>query len=98
YAAAFDAMIDLLRHEYAFTEYKKLDWDQLSAEFRPRFVEAEGNKDVRAYLRALRDFTYAIPDGHVSGPIVSQDFQQAVAGGVGMAIRDLDDGRTIVNY
>jgi C-terminal processing protease CtpA/Prc len=98
YAAAFDAMIDLMRREYAFTEYKKLDWDQLSAQFRPRFVEAEGNKDVRGYLRALRDFTFAIPDGHVSGPIVSQDFQQAVAGGVGMAIRDLDDGRTIVNY
>ena len=98
YSAAFDAMIDLFRTKYAFTEYKKLDWNAISAEFRPRFVEAEQKKDVRAYLRALRDFTFAIPDGHVSGPVVSQDFQDATIGGVGMAIRDLDDGRTIVNF
>jgi C-terminal processing protease CtpA/Prc len=98
YSKAFDAMIELLRTKYAFTKYKKLDWNALSAEFRPRFIEAQQKNDVRAYLRALRDFTFAIPDGHVSGPVVSQDFQQATIGGVGMAIRDLDDGRAIVNF
>jgi C-terminal processing protease CtpA/Prc len=98
YEAAFDAMVDLMRKKYAFSEYKGLDWDALSAEFRPRFVEAEAAQDVRAYLRALRDFTRSIPDGHVSGPFISQDFQNATAGGVGMAIRDLEDGRTIVNF
>lgn len=98
YAAAFDAMIELMRKEYAFTEAKGLDWDRLSAQFRPRFVEAEAQRDVRGYLRALRDFTFAIPDGHVSGPFVAQDFQAATAGGVGMAIRELDDGRVIVNF
>lgn len=98
YSAAFDAMIELMRKEYAFTEYKHLNWDQLSAEFRPRFVEAENNADLRDYLRALRDFTFAIPDGHVSGPFVAQDFQTATESGVGMAIRELDDGRTIVNF
>jgi C-terminal processing protease CtpA/Prc len=98
YSAAFDAMIELMRKEYAFSEYKAIDWDERSAEFRPRFVEAEQNRDVRAYLAALRDFTQSIPDGHVSGPVIAQDFQQATAGGVGMAIRDIDDGRTIVNF
>lgn len=98
YAAAFDAMIELMRKEYAFTEAKGLDWDQLSADFRSRFVEAEAQQDVRSYLRALRDFTFAIPDGHVSGPFVAQDFQTATAGGVGMAIQELDDGRILVNY
>lgn len=98
YAAAFDAMIELMRKEYAFTEAKGLDWDQLSADFRSRFVEAEAQQDVRSYLRALRDFTFAIPDGHVSGPFVAQDFQTATAGGVGMVIQELDDGRILVNY
>jgi C-terminal processing protease CtpA/Prc len=98
YAAAFDAMVDLMRKEYAFTDAKGLDWDELSTTFRPRFADAEAGRDVREYLRALRDFTFAIPDGHVSGPFVAQDFQAATAGGVGMAIRELDDGRVIANY
>lgn len=98
YGAAFDAMIDLMRREYAFTDYKGLDWDAIHAEFRPRFVAAEEQRDTRAYLRALRDVTFAIPDGHVSGPFVAQDFQQAIAGGLGMAVQELDDGRIIVTY
>jgi C-terminal processing protease CtpA/Prc len=98
YTAAFDAMIELMRHEYAFTEYKRINWDQLSAQFRPRFADAEAKGAVRDYLRALRDFTFAIPDGHVSGPFIAQDFDTATAGGLGMAIRDVDDGRTIVNF
>ncbi len=98
YSAAFDEMVELMRREYAFTDYKGLDWDALSAEFRPRFVAAETDQDIRAYLRALRDFTLAIPDGHVSGPFVAQDFQAATIGGLGMAIRTLEDGRTIVNF
>lgn len=98
YSEAFDEMIELMRREYAFTEYKGIDWDELSAEFRPKFVEAETNQDIRAYLRALRDFTFAIPDGHIGGPFIAQDFQAATIGGLGMAIRTLDDGRTIVNF
>lgn len=98
YSAAFDAMIEKMRKEYAFTEYKHIDWDAKSAEFRPRFVEAEEKQDTKAYLIALRDFTWSIPDGHVKGPTVADDFRFATEGGVGMAVRELDDGRVIVNY
>lgn len=98
YSAAFDAMIDLMRREYAFTEYKGIDWDALSAEFRPRFVSAEGRRDPNAYLWALRAFTLAIPDGHVSGPSLVDEFRTATEGGLGLAIRELDDGRVLVNY
>jgi len=98
YAEAFDAMIDLFRREYAFTELKGIDWDAKSAEFRPRFEEADANNDSLAYRRALRDFIWSIPDGHLSGPFIQEDFVQATAGGVGLAIRDVEDGRTIVNF
>ena len=98
YAAAFDAMVAKMRQEYAFTEYKGIDWDAKIAEFRPRFEEAEQNKDVTAYRRALRDFTWSIPDGHVGGPFLRDDFRKATNGGLGMAVRELDDGRTIVNF
>ena len=59
YTEAFDAMVAKMRNEYAFTEYKGLDWDALIAEFRPRFEEAEANGDSTGYRRALRDFTWA---------------------------------------
>lgn len=98
YSEAFDAMIEKMRKEYAFTEYKQIDWDAKSAEFRPRFVEAEENKDVKAYLTALRDFAWSIPDGHVSGPNLGEDFSFATGGGLGIAVREVDDGRVIVNF
>jgi C-terminal processing protease CtpA/Prc len=98
YPEAFDALVDQLSEEYAFTDYKGIDWEALREEFRPRFEEAQAEGDSLAYQRALRDFAWSIPDGHVSGPQVVSDFQEATAGGLGIAIRDVDDGRTIVDY
>jgi C-terminal processing protease CtpA/Prc len=93
-------MIELFRTRYAFTDYKQLDWDAISAEFRPRFELAEANADAEAYHLALRDFTWSIPDGHVGGSFQSLNdlFLEETDGGIGMAIRELDDGRIVVNY
>src|SRR5690606_26463250 len=53
YVTAFDALIEKLRKEYAFTEYKGIDWDALAAKYRPLMAEAEADGDKNAYLRAL---------------------------------------------
>ncbi|MCB9138908.1 MAG: PDZ domain-containing protein [Caldilineaceae bacterium] len=98
YAEAFNALVDQLSNEYAFTEYKGMDWEALRSELLPRFEEAEANNDLTAYRRALRDFAWSIPDGHVSGPNIMEDFQSATAAGLGLAIRDVDDGRVIANF
>jgi len=101
FTAAFDALIELFRTEYAFTEYKGLDWDALKAQFRPRFEQAEASGDFTAYALALRDFTWAIPDGHVSSGTTDaliEQFRAETAGGIGLAIRKLDDGRTIASF
>lgn len=100
YTEAFDAMIAKMRNEYAFTEHKGIDWDAKIEEFRPRFEEAEADEDPTAYLLALRDFAWSIPDGHVSGPFnaIVDLFLEETDGGLGMAIRELDDGRIITNY
>ncbi|MEX0788562.1 MAG: S41 family peptidase [Anaerolineales bacterium] len=99
YAEAFDAMLQKFRNEYAFTELKDMDWDTLGDEFRPRFAAAESSADSRAYLLALRDFLWSIPDGHVGMDLspLNDLFQTETAGGIGLAIRQLDDGRVIAS-
>ncbi len=100
YPQAFDEMLSKFRQEYAFTAYKGIDWDQLAADFRPRFEQAEEDQDALGYYLALRDFLWSIPDGHVSmdiSPIV-QLFREEVAGGLGLALRELDDGRVLVAF
>jgi C-terminal processing protease CtpA/Prc len=99
YLEAFDALLEQLRKEYAFTEFKGIDWDALHEEFRPQFEAAESSNDSLAFHRALRDLSWSIPDGHVQVvPLLAQDFQEATAGGLGLAMRELDDGRIIVNF
>lgn len=100
YSEAFLALLNQMREEYSFTELKGVDFDALEAEFLPRFVEAEENEDPVAYQFALRDFSWAIPDGHIGAglPLTNDAFFAETDGSVGIAIRTLDDGRTIVNY
>ncbi|MBZ0279829.1 MAG: hypothetical protein K8L97_03745 [Anaerolineae bacterium] len=98
YTEAFDGMIEMFRKKYAYTEFKGIDWDAKIAEFRPRFEEAEANSDVAAYALALRDFIWSIPDGHLSAPVDDQQFAFETGGGLGLAIREVDDGRVIVNF
>lgn len=98
YPDAFNSLIDLLKNEYAFTEYKGIDWEAKRTEFLPLFETAAADEDSRDYQRALRDFSWSIPDGHVSGPFIREDFQQDIAGGLGIAIRETEEGPVIVNF
>jgi len=98
YTEAFDAMIDLYKTEYAFTEYKEVDWDALAEEYRPAVEAAEVDRDAVAFQEAVRELTYSVPDGHLRFGADNQAFQRATAGGLGLAIRELDDGRIIVNF
>jgi len=100
YAEAFDAMLKKFRNEYAFTEFKGIDWEAKAAEFRPRFEAADQNHDSHAYVLALRDFFWSIPDTHVGFDTASlnADFQADIAGGLGFAMRETDDGRMIANF
>ena len=98
YTEAFDAMVDQMRKEYAFTDYKHIDWDALYAEYRPLFEQAESRNDPNAYRTALREFLWEIPDGHVSGGLTAEDFWAANAGGIGIAVKEVDGGDTYVVF
>lgn len=43
-------------------------------------------------------FPNMIPDGHISVPFLTDEFRRETRGGLGMTIRELDDGRVIVNF
>lgn len=98
YTEAFKAMVDKMSLEYAFTEYKNIDWEALYTEFRPRFEDAERQRSESLYGFALRDFLWRIPDGHVNAPwtpSVAATFREELGGGIGLTIRELTDGRVI---
>ncbi|NIS83132.1 MAG: hypothetical protein GTO14_23675 [Anaerolineales bacterium] len=100
YTEAFDAMLVKLRTEYAFTEHKGIDWEQLNQQFRTRFEEAEQRGNELQYSLALRDFLWSIPDGHVGMDleVLISQIQSEILGGIGIAVQELDDGRVLVNF
>lgn len=101
YTEAFDEMVDMMRREYAFTNFKGVDWDTLYEEYAPLMAEAEANNDSTAYARTLDGFLKAIPDGHVGSTALGffvEDFFASDGGGVGMALAELDNGSVIVTY
>lgn len=103
YAEAFEALLEKAENEYAFNGFNGVDWDELRDEFLPRFEEADDNNSEEEYLLALNDFARSIPDGHVGfgspnfGLIQSLE-QEQISGGLGFAVRELTDGRILVNY
>ena len=103
YTAAFEDMFNVVKTNYAFDgiQGKEPDWDKLYAELQPRVADAESKHDANAFYLALRDFSWAFKDGHVGldgGDFANKDFSNAVAGGYGFALRELDDGRVLVIY
>ncbi|MHC1783052.1 MAG: S41 family peptidase [Anaerolineaceae bacterium] len=103
YSQAFEKMFNILKKEYAFADMpeKSPDWDALWADVQPRVAAAEAAGDPLAYYQALADFTYAFKDGHVfvSEPdLADRNMEEKAGGGLGFAVRELDDGQVIVTY
>ena len=98
WSEAFSEMKRLLEKEYAFGEWKSVDWDTLNAEYSGRIAAAEESGDEVAYYRALRECALSLPDGHVS--IQGNDFglpKTIAGGGFGFTPVRLDDGRVVVS-
>jgi C-terminal processing protease CtpA/Prc len=101
YTEAFDNMVELFRTEYAFTEYKGINWDALVEQTRPLFVEAQQTGDSQLYFEGLRQFLWSIPDGHVAftpfTPLID-NFRFDIARGIGIGLSETDTGEVIVTY
>ena len=103
YSQAFQQAFDIIRQDYAFNGIagKAPNWDALYAEIMPRVKDAEAANDPEAYYQAMVDFTLAFNDGHtgLSGGTGERSYVRSrLLYGYGFAIRELDDGSTIVVY
>ena len=100
WGAAFDALHAKLSAEYAYTDWKGIDWAGLYGRFRPRIAAAESAGDEEAYYTALRGYAFSIPDGHIimGAGRMAEIGAQKLAGGFGFTIARLFDRRVIVNY
>ena len=102
YTKAFDQMFEIVRKEYAFNGVngKQPDWDKLYDQVAPLVKDAEKQRDDVAFYMALQEFVNAFNDGHVglSGDVGQMLFYQQAVGGIGAAVRELDDGRVLVVY
>ncbi|MCX5785278.1 MAG: S41 family peptidase [Elusimicrobia bacterium] len=96
---AFESFHIKISSEYAFTQWKAMDWAALRALYLPQITAAELAGDTTAYLTALRHYGFSIPDGHVSvkGAAINAVINNRIGGGFGLAVAGLDDGHVIAN-
>ncbi|MFA5255016.1 MAG: S41 family peptidase, partial [Methanoregula sp.] len=98
---AFVALNSLMRERYAFTEWRGVDFDALNRTWEPVVADAEKTQDKAAYLRALKGYLYAIPDGHANLLPDAGDFgakDADIGGGFGIAFVQTGSGDVIVSY
>lgn len=98
YTEAFDQLHQRMVTEYAFTEWKGVDWDELNTTFRPLFESADREQDATAYYVALRGYLRSIPDGHVSASAVPGIEAKLIGGSYGLTGSMTDDGPFVITW
>jgi len=93
---AFRRLVQTLTWEYPYTEHKRINWQALEAEFLPRAEAAEAAKDDAAYYFVLRDFIERLRDANMNLTEIPEFLAQRYAGGYGLSLATLDDGRVFV--
>jgi CubicO group peptidase (beta-lactamase class C family)/C-terminal processing protease CtpA/Prc len=97
---AFIAAHETFSRQYAFTDWKAVDWGALYSNTLPRIVAAQAATNEVEYYAALKAYAGAIPDSHIfvatTNTAVPEAWAEQVAGGgYGLAVAQLDDGSVI---
>lgn len=97
---AFQQAVEVLASQYALTDWKYLDWQQLYGKHLPAI---EGATDPDSYYLALHAFLTEVGDGHVhlgmtetATEIRSRLVAAQTGGSYGITIAKLDSGEVIV--
>ncbi|MCL5260266.1 MAG: S41 family peptidase [Gammaproteobacteria bacterium] len=105
---AFDKMHATLQKEYAFTNYRNINWEELKQTIRPKILQAELNNNEIEYYTALREYIVALHETHTDlvydylNPEIANFVFQAVyhniGGSYGLIVSKLDNGKFIASY
>ncbi len=95
---AFDLLHERLSIEYAFTDWKGIDWSAMGSACRAEIQAAQDNEDLEGYYLALRRYINAIPDGHVGMSSLREIDQKYVGGGFGFTPLLLEGGTMVANW
>ena len=95
---AFDRLHERFSTEYAFTDWKGINWDTLGLTCRAEIQAAQDNEDFEAYYLALRRYVNAIPDGHVRMTFLPEIDYKHVGGGFGFTPVLLEGGAVIAGW
>ena len=94
YEAAFNALFEKVSREYPFTQDKNVQWQALYDQFSPQVSSARTDDD---FYIAIRDFGYAIPDGHIGVSFNADVFFEERGGGLGLVLTELSNGQVIAS-
>ena len=103
YTEAFSALVSQFEQQYAFTEWKKIDFAALKIKYGQLMQDAESKKDKKAYAEALLTFVSELHDGHVKaadgekGTLVSSLRAERVGGSYGYTAAALQDGTIVAD-
>ncbi|SDL50141.1 carboxyl-terminal processing protease [Maridesulfovibrio ferrireducens] len=95
---AYDAFHALMQKQYAFGDWKGINWSALNSSIRPKIVIAEAAAAGDDYITALLEYTRSIPDGHITwnNPIFGI-IEPNIKGSYGLGMIGLDNGKVIAN-
>ncbi len=103
---AFDSLCTKMAGEYAFTDWRSIDFPGLRAKYRPIVERAENDGDETAYYLALRAFTQEFQDGHVylapwgdePAAIMETTEERLAGGGFGLIATRVSGGGVIASW
>jgi carboxyl-terminal processing protease len=105
WAGAFAELHVKLQREYAFGDWKHIDWPALYARYAPRIARAQWAGNTVAYYLTLRRYAAELRDGHVSvnpdteadQAVVDKAFARA-DGGFGLVPARLENGHVVAAW
>ena len=95
---AFDKLHQEMSIQYAFTEWKSIDWKKLYGEYQPMMKKAQSENDFDSYYLALHAFLNELHDGHVRMDNLEKVDNKYIGGGFGLNAAELENGKIIITW
>jgi len=103
YTKSFTALVDQMKIQYAFTDWKAVDFQALQDQYAPEVAKAEQAKDQAGYALALLNFLHSIPDGNIeavdagSRTVIKDLRAKNVGGTYGFTVASTESGAVLVD-